>query len=499
MPYDADVDRGPLGDEIDRFIDSVCNDLADLSRQPASMHRHDVILEVGNIVAAALAADGRLSDDEAWAYVSGIGTISEPSVIGTPAELRANGMWDNAASWSAKPSVLFDLLVSADARDGTNRNERYQELALRLCRAAMAIDLVTTQAELDHIETFRRTMLAAVDAAEVPRIGAPARPTSPTSPTSPTVSTTDPQQPVRATKGPAVIDAGQAAGEAKAAASTSPVTPPPARTIAELMAELDALIGLQSVKDEVARLTSLLQIQALRAERGLPTIEVSHHLVFTGNPGTGKTTVARLLSQIYKAVGVVSKGQLIETDRSSLVAGFVGQTATKTMAVLQSSLGGMLLIDEAYSLARGGKDDFGLEAIDTLVKFMEDHRDDIGIVAAGYPAEMQDFIDTNPGLKSRFTRTIDFADYTDEELVTIFESLCDKNRYSPTDDAIAKLQLLLAAQPRDRGFGNARFIRNVFEDAVALQAQRLTVLEEPTNEQLCTLVTDDLPAVGVRQ
>ena len=174
------------------------------------------------------------------------------------------------------------------------------------------------------------------------------------------------------------------------------------------MAELDALIGLANVKAEVRRLTSMLQVQQMRAERGLPVIETSHHLVFTGNPGTGKTTVARLLSQIYRAIGVVAKGQLVETDRSRLVAGFVGQTALKTTEVLQSSLGGMLLIDEAYALARGGDDDFGREAIDTLVKFMEDHRDDLAIVAAGYTAEMQQFIDSNPGLKSRFTRTINF-------------------------------------------------------------------------------------------
>jgi hypothetical protein len=166
------------------------------------------------------------------------------------------------------------------------------------------------------------------------------------------------------------------------------------------------------------------------------------------------------------------------------------------MAVLQSSLGGMLLIDEAYSLARGGADDFGREAIDTLVKFMEDNRADIGIVAAGYPAEMQDFIDTNPGLSSRFTRTIDFPDYTDDELVTIFLGLGEKNHYSPTDDAIQKLRALLAAQPRDRGFGNARFIRNVFEECVGRQAQRLTSLQDPTDEQLTTLVADDLPPVG---
>ncbi len=483
------VDRGPLGDDIDRFIGSVCDDLADLSHKPPDSHRPDVIVEAANIVAAAMSAEGRLSDDESWAYVTGIGTISDTAVVGTPAELRAGGVFTNRAGWVLSPSVLFDLLVRADARDGTNRSHRYHDLALRLCRSTVAIDLVTSSAELDLIENFRHTMLAAFDAVGVPRPGQPRTP----------VTTGD--RPGAVANGSTPVGTPmQPAPAATAAQTATAAVPqpklPPARTITELIAELDALVGLRSVKDEVARLTSLLQIQALRAERGLPTLETSHHLVFTGNPGTGKTTVARLLSQIYRAVGVVSKGHLVETDRSALVAGFVGQTATKTMAVLQSSLGGMLLIDEAYSLARGGADDFGREAIDTLVKFMEDNRDDIGIVAAGYPAEMQDFIDTNPGLKSRFTRTIDFADYTDAELVTIFTSLGDKNHYSPTDDAITKLHALLAAQPRDHGFGNARFMRNVFEESVGRQAQRLTALEDPTDEQLCTLVADDLPPVG---
>jgi len=473
-----------LGDDIDRFIDSVCDDLSELSKRPSDAHRVDVVVEAASIVAAAFAADGRLSDDESWAYVTGIGMISDPPVVGTPAELRAGDFFTGKAEWVKAPSVLFDLLVRADARDGTTRSHRYHDRALRLCRAAVAIDLVTSPAELDLIENFRHTMLDALDSAGVVRPGqtpTSPRPSAPSAPARPTAPAT--AQPAKATD--------------KATAPDAPEPKlPPARTITELMAELDALVGLKAVKDEIARLTSLLQIQALRAERGLPTIETSHHLVFTGNPGTGKTTVARLLSQIYRAVGVVSKGHLVETDRSMLVAGFVGQTATKTAAVLQSALGGMLLIDEAYSLARGGADDFGREAIDTLVKFMEDNRDDIGIVAAGYPTEMQDFIDTNPGLKSRFTRTINFADYTDAELVTIFLSLGEKNHYSPTDDAIIKLHALLAAQPRDAGFGNARFIRNLFEDAVGRQAQRLTALEDPTDEQLTTLIADDLAPVG---
>lgn len=491
-----------MGDDIDRFIDSVCDDLADLSRQTADSHRADAIIEAAALVAAAFDADGRLSDDESWAYVSGIGVISDPALIGTPAELRTSGILAGTADWVETPSVLFDLLVRADARDSTSRSHRYHDLALRLSRACASVDLVATPAELDHIESFRHTMLQAMDAAGVPRPGRGRTP--PLSADRPGSNAADrPNLPASSAADRQPVQDSRAARDAPARATEIAVAPtpsepelPPARTLTDLMAELDELVGLKTVKDEIARLTSLLQIQELRAARGLPTIETSHHLIFTGNPGTGKTTVARLLSQIYRTVGVVSKGQLVETDRSNLVAGFVGQTATKTMAVLQSSLGGMLLIDEAYSLARGGADDFGREAIDTLVKFMEDHRDDIGIVAAGYPTEMQEFVDTNPGLKSRFTRTINFADYTDDELITIFNKLGTKNHYALTDDAATKLRAILAATSRDRGFGNARLIRNVFEDAVGRQAQRLAAWDEPSNEQLTTLIADDLPPVG---
>jgi SpoVK/Ycf46/Vps4 family AAA+-type ATPase len=334
--------------------------------------------------------------------------------------------------------------------------------------------LVPSPDEIVAIDGFRTTMLGAMDHAGVRRPGQPA-PSAPA-----------------ATGGASPPAATESGGPAPAA---PPSDLDPTRTLDDVLAELDGLIGLSQVKAEVRRMTSMLTVQQLRAERGLPTIETSHHLVFTGNPGTGKTTVARLLSQIYRAVGVVSTGQLVETDRSKLVAGYVGQTALKTKEALDAALGGMLLIDEAYALARGGENDFGREAIDTLVKFMEDHRDDVAIVAAGYTEEMADFIDTNPGLKSRFTRTIHFPDYTDDELVAIFARLCAKHSYECSDDALATTRHIIAAEPRTRGFGNARFVRNLFETAVAHQAMRVAPLADPSTEQLTTLVAADIVPV----
>ena len=245
--------------------------------------------------------------------------------------------------------------------------------------------------------------------------------------------------------------------------------------------------------------TDLIQVQNLRKERGLPVVEGSRHLVFTGNPGTGKTTVARLLAQIYRTLGVVEKGHLVETDRPGLVAGFVGQTALKVKEVFTKAMGGFLLIDEAYALARGGDRDFGQEAIDTIVKLVEDHRDDIVVVAAGYPDEMSEFIDSNPGLRSRFPKTIAFPDYSNDELLAIFETQCKKASY--TCDAAARKRVLefFEAQPRDKGFGNGRLARNLFEAAVGRQATRIVAMTDPSNETLVELTADDVaPAPTAR-
>jgi SpoVK/Ycf46/Vps4 family AAA+-type ATPase len=265
------------------------------------------------------------------------------------------------------------------------------------------------------------------------------------------------------------------------------------------LAELDALIGLDAVKREVRRTADLTRIEQLRRERNLPVLEHSRHLVFTGNPGTGKTTVARLLARIYRTLGVVTKGHLVETDRSQLVAGYVGQTAILVRKKFDEADQGMLLIDEAYALVRGGENDFGKEAIDTIVKLVEDRRDSIIVVAAGYPDEMQAFVDANPGLRSRFPKTIHFPDYSTDELVQIFESLGRGGRYSCDADAAAKVRAWFDAQPRVKGFGNGRLARNLFEATVARQASRLAgdgADAPPTDEQLCTLTAPDVPDVS---
>ena len=466
----------PMERDVADFISGITNELAALSGRLPAEHAADAVIEASNLIAAIIAADGRLTDSELDAYLDSIGPLLDPPLLTSAMHVRETDLFSHRDEWLAEPSVLFDLLVKADHRDGTRRSNRYYEFALRLAHVTAATDLVPSSDEIEAIDAYRTRLLQAMDGAGVARPGQPDHAVRQQTPTGQTPLPT-----------------------AAAATKPAPVVPepelPPARSVADVMAQLDGLIGLANVKAEVRRLTSMLQVQQIRAERGLPVIETSHHLVFTGNPGTGKTTVARLLSQIYRAVGVVAKGHLVETDRSKLVAGFVGQTAIKTLETLQSALGGMLLIDEAYALARGGDNDFGREAIDTLVKFMEDHRDDLAIVAAGYTEEMGDFIEANPGLKSRFTRTISFPDYTDDELVAIFLALGEKSQYVCSDDALARVRHFIAAEPRNRGFGNARYVRNLFETAIAHQAQRVAPLTDPSDEQLTTLTAADIAAV----
>ena len=269
--------------------------------------------------------------------------------------------------------------------------------------------------------------------------------------------------------------------------------PPP--DLDQVLAELDALCGLERVKKDVKSLINLVKVQKLRQEQGLPVSPMSLHLVFLGNPGTGKTTVARLLARIYHAIGILSKGQLVEVDRSGLVAGFVGQTAIKTQEAVQKALGGVLFIDEAYALVnQENGNDFGREAIEVLLKNMEDHRDDLIVIAAGYSGLMEKFIHSNPGLESRFNKYFYFEDYTGPQLMEIFQSMCQKNGYvlSPEAAQWAEQDFLSLYEGRDENFGNARDVRNLFEKAVSRQSDRVAQLESPTREQLMELRVEDL-------
>jgi Cdc6-like AAA superfamily ATPase len=462
-----------LPDEpVDTFVEDTSAALGGLARsvsRPLSPSlAADVAREAFNLVAAFVDADGVHTDAELSAVIGCFGGRLEGELPSKADDLRNSGLLDGKRAWITKPTPMFELLVDADRKAGSELAWRYYDGAMRVAHAACALDTLTGQDELDALERLRTTLLTTMEK------GGLRNPWTGRTPL-----------------------AGRLPGGAAAAPTTSieqTAAPPlsPSRPIEELLSELNAMIGLAEVKAQVRMVTNLLRVAQMRQTRHLPVPDTSHHLVFTGNPGTGKTTVARLLAEIYRTLGVVDKGQLVETERSGLVAGFVGQTAIKTTEVFESATGGVLLIDEAYALLGGQQGDFGREAVDTLVKLLEDRRDEVAVIVAGYPDEMAEFLDANPGLRSRFPRTITFPDYTTDELVAIFELLGRESSYQLTAEARERLHRCLDAEPRGKGFGNGRLARNLFEAAIGRQANRIVGLTDPSDADLCQLTADDL-------
>ena len=419
------------------------------------------------------------------------------------------------ASENFLPPVFFWSIAEDDARRGSTLSRTFIRSVTNILLYCAAVDDDVTLAEAEFITDVQDKLSAICDTDGVIKTVTAMNPmdyvTSSEPPftekTGPGTGENSKSDPVCTGGGNNTADTGDdpkpaAAGAGNGAAGTAqPQTTAAAEETQEekpdldsLLTEMDELVGLDVVKKDVRNLINLVKVRKLREENGLPNTDMSLHMVFSGNPGTGKTTIARLLGGMYAAMGVLSKGQLIEVDRSGLVAGYVGQTALKTQEVIKSALGGVLFIDEAYSLASGGEQDFGREAIETILKAMEDHRDDLIVIVAGYTDNMETFINSNPGLQSRFNKYFFFPDYDGEQLYKMFLMRCDKNKYKLSKKAQKDAKVIFTDmyENRDENFGNGRDVRNFFEDTVVRQANRLAAMEAPTVDDLVTITPKDL-------
>ena len=378
------------------------------------------------------------------------------------------------------PPVFFWNLAESDARRGSETSRTFIRMLTNILLYLAAVDDDVTYAEAEYITECTDKLTAICDTSGVRKSKEALNPLDFV--TSGEPSFTEKHPPQTQTSG----------GKSETNAKTEEPEKKP--DLDELMAELEGLIGLENIKKDIKSLMNLIKVRKLREQNELPVPPMSMHMVFMGNPGTGKTTVARLVGGLYAAIGALEKGQLVEVDRSGLVAGYVGQTALKTQEVIKSALGGVLFIDEAYSLSSGGENDFGREAIETLLKAMEDHRDNLVVIVAGYTGPMEKFIHSNPGLESRFNKYFFFPDYNGEQLMEMFRIRCKKNGYSMTPET-EKAAVDLFTQlyeERNENFGNGRDVRNVFEDMVVRQANRVAALENPSKEDLMAVLPEDL-------
>jgi len=379
------------------------------------------------------------------------------------------------------PPVFYWNLAESDARRGTETSRTFIRMLTNILLYLAAVDDDVTFAEAEYITECTDRLTAVCDTNGVRKTKEGLNPLDFVTSGEQSFTEKHPVQPQNS------------GGETRPAAAAQEEDKP-RPSFDELMEQLDALVGLKEVKKDVKSLVNLMKVRRLRQENELPVPPMSLHMVFMGNPGTGKTTVARLVGGLYAAIGVLSKGQLIEVDRSGLVAGYVGQTALKTQEVIKSALGGVLFIDEAYSLSSGGENDFGREAIETLLKAMEDHRDDLIVIVAGYTGPMTEFLSSNPGLESRFNKYFYFPDYKGDELLEIFRIQCKKNGYVITEESEKAAGELFDTlyEERDQNFGNGRDVRNRFEDMVVRQSNRVAALEAPTKEDLMAVLPEDL-------
>ena len=444
---------------------------------------------------------------------------------------KAMGYYRSNPGYTVGVPEFFQKLADSDARQGTSFSRTFAEIQKNLLMLCAAYDGDFSFSESKRITLLYDQLTDVCDRAGVPAITLTPGPehylrSAPRSPKAsakelndimdefsrvisrdksrslyndffgtPPQPSRSPLDPLPVTEDPAKDPASTPPPEPPAAGEPAPDSEPPKPTLEEAMAELNSLIGLEAVKKDVDSLVNLVKVRTLRKERGLKCPDMSLHLVFSGNPGTGKTTVARIIGKIFSALGLLSKGHLVEVDRSGLVAGYVGQTAIKTQEVIQKALGGVLFIDEAYTLAPENADkDFGQEAIDTILKAMEDHRDDFVVIVAGYASLIPRFIDSNPGLKSRFNKYLFFEDYNGRQLYEIFLTRVKSNDYRLDDQAAQAIQEHLEElyEDRDENFGTARDVRNLFERIVANQANRVAALPSPTDEDFLTITAADL-------